>query len=368
MASTETEVDNSYASAKPINLSADPDEAWASQKDHGHWISYYFLVSLAILTARHLLERILDAREKQNLPSAVSGYQESPSCAGRDPSTEPTKQPANTKRLAQRLSHVPIHGQMQAAFRFLAYRRLPFALTRWLPFSSMPSSGLAIFLLLSTAFQVGLIISKQNFYHESLRFGAPPLSIRSALMAIAMVPVQVTLASKANFVTALTGIGHERLNVVHKWAGWAGLVLSLAHAMPYFWATENEFGSGGYKKVFDNFYKWIGPGVPVKSFRLGSGAAHPPLVYHKCCLVILHFVFSTSSIGQLTWGSFSISIPACQAWLVSAQCASCRYIPSDYGPTRHSTTLISSSEWDTLLLSCGTPMTSPTPGRTFMRR
>ena len=295
MASTETETDNSYASAKPINPPEDPNEAWASQKDYGHWISYYFLASLAILTARHLLERVLDAREKQNLLDAIPAYQTSPSYAGRDIWTESTVQPAHTRRLAQRVSHVSMHHQIQAAFRFLAYRRVPFAFTQRLPFSPMPSSGLAIFLLVSTVFQVGLIISKQNFYHESLRFGAPPLSLRCALMATAMVPVQVTLAVKANFITALTGIGHERLNVVHRWAGWAGLVLSLAHAMPYFWATEHEFGSGGYKKVFDSFYQWIGPGVPVKSFHLGSGASHLPLSYHECCLVMLRFVSSTSS-------------------------------------------------------------------------
>lgn len=39
---------------------------------------------------------------------------------------------------------------------------------------------------------------------------------------------------KANFITFLTGIGHERLNVLHRWLAYLCLVLSIIHTVPFY--------------------------------------------------------------------------------------------------------------------------------------
>jgi len=41
------------------------------------------------------------------------------------------------------------------------------------------------------------------------------------------------LGAKANPITALTGISHEKLNVWHNWVAWAMFVLALVHTFPF---------------------------------------------------------------------------------------------------------------------------------------
>ena len=41
------------------------------------------------------------------------------------------------------------------------------------------------------------------------------------------------LGAKANPITALTGISHEKLNVWHNWIAWAMFVLALVHTFPF---------------------------------------------------------------------------------------------------------------------------------------
>lgn len=49
---------------------------------------------------------------------------------------------------------------------------------------------------------------------------SPPIATRAGWMAIAILPFQVIFASKWNFVTVLTGVSHEKLQVYHRWSGW----------------------------------------------------------------------------------------------------------------------------------------------------
>lgn len=39
---------------------------------------------------------------------------------------------------------------------------------------------------------------------------------------------------KANFISVLTGLGHERLNVLHRWLAYICLFLSLVHTIPFY--------------------------------------------------------------------------------------------------------------------------------------
>ena len=63
---------------------------------------------------------------------------------------------------------------------------------------------------------------------------APPLAIRAGMLAVALIPWIVGLSMKANFISILTGIGHERLNVLHRWLAYLCLILSLIHTIPFY--------------------------------------------------------------------------------------------------------------------------------------
>ena len=71
-------------------------------------------------------------------------------------------------------------------------------------------------------------------------------------MAAACTPLIVVLSGKANLVTLLTGIGHERLNVFHRWVGYMCLGLSVIHTVPFLVAPYRD---GGYAALHKQFYK-----------------------------------------------------------------------------------------------------------------
>lgn len=48
-----------------------------------------------------------------------------------------------------------------------------------------------------------------------------------------MANVCSVLGAKANPITAITGISHEKLNVWHNWVAWAMFVLALIHTFPF---------------------------------------------------------------------------------------------------------------------------------------
>jgi hypothetical protein len=82
-------------------------------------------------------------------------------------------------------------------------------------------------------------------------------------MAFACVLILIALARKANIITLLTGISHEKLNVIHIWVAWMSFALSLVHALPYFIASYRDQAFGGFARVKHEFYMSKGPEYEV---------------------------------------------------------------------------------------------------------
>ena len=96
-----------------------------------------------------------------------------------------------------------------------------------------------------------MTVAPQPYYWPSLDWGSsPPLATRSGWMALACMPfvlyVQIghsgcreiltfpsATASKANWITLMTGITHEKLQVFHRWISYAFFVLALLHTFPF---------------------------------------------------------------------------------------------------------------------------------------
>lgn len=140
-----------------------------------------------------------------------------------------------------------------ALFRFTFYRPIPNLEIRkqWRPIS-FPSLGVIVIAIAALAFVSCYTFIPQPLYWQSIRFGSPPVAIRSGMIAIAMMPWIVALSMKANFISIMTGIGHERLNVLHRWAAYIFLLLSLIHTIPFY--ITPIWDRGGYI-VFRNFFK-----------------------------------------------------------------------------------------------------------------
>jgi predicted ferric reductase len=109
----------------------------------------------------------------------------------------------------------------------------------------------------------------QPLFWQSIQYGSPPLAIRAGMIAVAMIPWIVGLSMKANFISILTGIGHERLNVLHRWLAYICLLLSLIHTVPfYITPLWDQGGLTVFKSYFQNQHFYVyGTGKSCKTTR-----------------------------------------------------------------------------------------------------
>lgn len=171
---------------------------WDGQFLYGHYLTYYYLIVIALASASYYSMWWMDGR----------------TCSKSDRNT-----PSFTDKL-------------NAYRRFIGYRRVD---TKYL---DLPSAGVSILLGISSLVIMVLVFAERPYYREYLGFGSPPIAIRSGLLAFACTPILVALAGKVNVITFLTGISHERLNIIHQFIGWATFVLSLIHTIPFFIAVD----------------------------------------------------------------------------------------------------------------------------------
>ncbi|KAJ5373744.1 hypothetical protein N7517_005750 [Penicillium concentricum] len=115
--------------------------------------------------------------------------------------------------------------------RYLSYRgyRLP-ALRYW-----SPALGVVILGTVGAVFFFAMTLGPQPYYWPTdASYGSsPPIATRSGWMALALLPFVLALSTKANMISGVTGIPHEKLQVFHHWTSYAMFVLALIHTFPY---------------------------------------------------------------------------------------------------------------------------------------
>lgn len=155
-----------------------------------------------------------------------------------------------------------------ASVRWLFYRPIPnIRLHKRRRPVIFPSPGVCILVFAALAFVILYSFVPQPLYWESIQFGSPPLAVRSGMLAVSLMPWIVSLSMKANFITILTGIGHERLNVLHRWLAYICLVLSLIHTIPFYVTPIDENGG---MRVFQNLLRTQQSGTYI----YGTGKYH----------------------------------------------------------------------------------------------
>ncbi|KAK3679545.1 hypothetical protein LTR78_001106 [Recurvomyces mirabilis] len=63
--------------------------------------------------------------------------------------------------------------------------------------------------------------------------GSPPIATRSGWLSLGCMPFVFLTAGKSNFITAVTGISHERLQVFHRWISYVFFLTALVHTFPF---------------------------------------------------------------------------------------------------------------------------------------
>lgn len=149
----------------------------------------------------------------------------------------------------------PINN-LVALFRFFFYRPLrEYQIKKgWRPLV-FPSAAACVIVIGAFALGICYCFIPQPLFWESIIYGSPPVAIRSGMMAVALIPWIVALSMKANLITLITGIGHERLNVLHRWAAYLCMALSIVHTVPFYVTPVWEKGA---RQVFQSFFSQQG--------------------------------------------------------------------------------------------------------------
>ncbi|KAF1996171.1 hypothetical protein P154DRAFT_443983 [Amniculicola lignicola CBS 123094] len=202
-------------------------------------------------------------------------------------------------------SVAPINNLI-ALFRFVFYRPIRQFQVRkgWRPLVVPSVSVIAI---VGSAFLLGFLycLVPQPLFWGSIAYGSPPLAIRAGMMAVALMPWIVGLSMKANLISLITGIGHERLNVLHRWGGYLCLALSVMHTVPFYITPIWEKGAReSFEALFkqDGFYAYgtgIAALVPLGFLCIHSLEFFRHRMYEL--FVSLHVPVSFVFLGMMFW-------------------------------------------------------------------
>lgn len=148
------------------------------------------------------------------------------------------------------MSSVGFVNDTLALFRWIFYRPIPDITWRKhrITFSSLAVLAVVFVALVFVTLYCFLL---QPLYWQSIKFGSPPVAVRAGMIAVALTPWIIATSMKANLVTFVTGIGPERLNVFHRWAGYLTLFLSLVHCIPFY--VQPVWDDGGLE-VFSRLF------------------------------------------------------------------------------------------------------------------
>ncbi|RAL13695.1 ferric reductase family protein [Aspergillus homomorphus CBS 101889] len=142
-----------------------------------------------------------------------------------------------------------------ATGRYLAYKsfRLPCIF-------NFPSLGVPLLIIVGAIFFFAMTLGPKPYYWpntETVSYGgSPPIATRAGWMALGLLPFVLALGAKANLISALTGVTHEKLQVFHHWTSYAMFVLALVHTFPFIivhiqkgdmmkqWRTEITYWTG----------------------------------------------------------------------------------------------------------------------------
>ena len=308
--------------AIPINSSsphglvdADTQDPWSRSGKYALAWTYFSLAFLVFATVTHFYhlwgDKIRTAQFKEEVVKSASIF---------TPDSEPGLPSARTFRSTQHffppdgslpekpkvesaVSSIGPLNNLLAIFRWLFYRPVP-VLKLGKIHIVLPSLATSMVVVMGLTLCILYSFVPQPLYFDRMSYGAPPVAVRAGMLSVAMMPWIVGLSMKANFVTFLTGIGHERLNVLHRWAAYLCLLLALVHAIPFYIQAGNDpAGFASYKEHFDQEYAIFTTGL-VALAPLAFLSIHSlPFLRNRLyeLFVVLHVPVAILFLGLLFW-------------------------------------------------------------------
>lgn len=275
-------------------IQADTVDPWSNSGKYGlawTWFALALMGCVMVVRLWHYWQdKIRQAIYKQEVEQYYHNlWSSEPQCAddGTPQTAQGTGQPATARHFFPEEEKAETAFRPKSHFSSIGFVNDTLALFRWLFYRPIPDirwrkhrftfSSLAVLMVgfVALVFISLFCFLPQPLYWVSIRYGSPPLAIRSGMIAVAMTPWIVATAMKANLLSLITGIAPDRLNVFHRWAAYLCLFMSLVHMVPFF--IQPVWEDGGMAVFYQLFP--AGSGIIY-----GSGiAAFVPL-----CVLCVH--------------------------------------------------------------------------------
>jgi predicted ferric reductase len=304
----------------PINSTTPPalqaailQDPWSRSAKYGLAWVYLGLILLVVATAIRLYhlwgDKIRTATYKEEvINSAHTTTPDDAPSAMTDSSTRrffPTNGPLLSEKDNLNVPNTtwrPLNKTI-ALFRWIFYRTTPVVRVAGLKFV-FPSLSAIVLVFVGVTMSVLYCFLPQPLYYASMAFGSPPLAIRAGMMSVALIPWIVALATKANPISVMTGVSHERLIVLHRWGAWICIFLALIHAIP-FWlqSTRDAAGFATYKLYFFQHWYIFTTGIAALGPLLFLGLHSLPVFRRMAYefFVMLHIPVAWGFIGLMFW-------------------------------------------------------------------
>ena len=308
-----------YGSADPALVAASKQDPWRDSGKYAlGWVAFA-LVLLGLTVLVRLYHMWMDKlrravhKERMNRPPAFPAYEDSPDDYEMKDIETPSSAaqlypPARIAALAppppEKNVSMPMLDRLLGCVRWLVYRPIPSIRLSKKSSIVLPSIGVLLIAFAALAFTVLYSVLPQPLFYATPRFGSPPLAIRAGMLSVAMVPWIVALSMKANLVSFVTGIGHERLNALHRWGGYVCLALAIIHTVPFY---IQPVWTDGALPLFQSLYQ----GQP---YIYGTGiAAIAPLAFlciHSLpylrrrmyeVFIVMHTPVALVFLGTMIW-------------------------------------------------------------------
>ncbi|PQE32791.1 hypothetical protein CJF32_00001278 [Rutstroemia sp. NJR-2017a WRK4] len=303
-------------------VEADTVDPWSKAGKYALAWTYFpivLIVLVAVTRAYHLwTDKLRQAYHKQEFQSQLTRYiqqqQEDYDMANIHtaaseqqffPAAVHTEKPYIAVTKGSHWSSIALVNDTLALFRWIVYRPIPELRYKKKLITAFPSLAVVGILTIALIFVTLQCFLPQPLYWQSIRYGSPPLAIRAGMMAVAMTPWLIATSMKSNLISFVTGIGHDRLGVFHRWGGYLCLFLTLVHTIPFY--IQPVWDDGGmtvFGKLFPASRGIIyGTGIaclaPLGWLVVGSLPIVRRLAYEL--FVVLHIPAAVVYVAMLFW-------------------------------------------------------------------
>ncbi|KAH3687076.1 hypothetical protein WICPIJ_001949 [Wickerhamomyces pijperi] len=199
-----------------------------------------------------------------------------------------------------------------AFLRMIGYYKLPPLITQITGFPMSTQISLLLLSMLVFVVLYAFIPDPAMYYRGCQGFGAPPLAVRSGMMTMGLFPFMLMISGKTNFISGITGVSYERLNIVHQALGWLTFILAWIHTIPFLRQPVKEGGLARLRYQLQtnvNYYNGLPPLIVLCLICLFSLKSFRTRYYEV--FVNVHWVLGMAYTALMTWhvwGSMSSQV------------------------------------------------------------